>query len=228
MRLIGCSIEGCAQPHRARGLCGRHYTAAHRNQGGFDPVPLAAHGSLARYAKGCRCESCRAASASYARQRRATRPNPRRLVPVPDLTPDEKQQIQGRIEAKVVVTDAGCWEWLGTRSKSGYASISIFGVSRRAHRVLYEIVVGAIPDGLQLDHLCRVRHCVNPVHLEPVTPRENVLRGVGPSAQAAAREECIHGHAYTPENTYVWRGHRACRECRRLTLRRRYARRRAA
>ena len=82
-----------------------------------------------------------------------------------------------------------------------------------AHRVSYELFRGPIPDGLQIDHLCRIRHCVNPDHLEAVTQRENILRGTSPSAKAAARDACINGHPYTPENTKLFRGDRQCRTC---------------
>ena len=67
---------------------------------------------------------------------------------------------------------------------------------------------------MQLDHLCRNTRCVNPEHLEAVTQRENILRGIGFAARQARQENCIHGHAFTPENTYVHKGHRYCRACR--------------
>jgi hypothetical protein len=109
-----------------------------------------------------------------------------------------------------------CWLWTASTNK-GYGK---FVVSTRvhveAHRWLYEQLVGPIGPGLQLDHLCRVTRCVNPDHLEPVTQRENMLRGDGPSAVNARKTHCIHGHAFTPENTYVppkRPNGRDCREC---------------
>lgn len=73
--------------------------------------------------------------------------------------------------------DGECWPWLGRITQYGYGLFWVQGHYRHAHRVVYELLVGAIPDGLQIDHLCRVRSCVNPAHMEPVTQRENLLRG---------------------------------------------------
>lgn len=88
-----------------------------------------------------------------------------------DLTPVE----QRRFEAKINKTDS-CWLWIGGKQAAGYGSFGVRGSGKLAHRVSYELHRGAIPDGLHLDHLCRVKSCVNPDHLEPVTPRENVRR----------------------------------------------------
>lgn len=86
-----------------------------------------------------------------------------------------------RIRAYSIRTPGGCWLWQGALNTKGYAVLSVGGRGGRrhyAHRLSYEIHVGPIPAGLQIDHLCRVRRCVNPAHLEPVTNRENVLRGI--------------------------------------------------
>ncbi len=92
----------------------------------------------------------------------------------------------------------------------------------RAHRFAYELLVGPIPDGLVIDHLCRVRHCVNPAHMEPVTRWENTLRGGSFSAVAARQTHCVNGHPFDEENTHVdRRGFRRCRACNRERLRRR-------
>lgn len=117
----------------------------------------------------------------------------------------------------LVEVDAnGCWLWQGTLTHDGYGMYR----GARAHRSLYEYFVGPIPDGLVIDHLCRVRSCVNPEHLEPATVRENTLRGEGRAAINAVKTHCVHGHEFTPENTMRQKRGRLCRECHRLKLRR--------
>lgn len=113
-----------------------------------------------------------------------------------------------------------CWLWRGSINDRGYGLFSDFSAGRhapvrhRAHRWAYEALIGPIPDGLVLDHLCRVRHCINPWHLDPVTPRVNVLRGDTFAAAKAAQTRCIHGHPFDDENTLVRRdGRRGCRAC---------------
>ena len=105
------------------------------------------------------------------------------------------------------------WMWTGSISPQGYGTFSVSGVGFLAHRWSYEHFVGPIPEGLHIDHLCRVRACVNPAHLEPVTCQVNVLRGVGPTAAHAVKTHCKHGHEFTPENTIPVKGGRRCREC---------------
>lgn len=115
-----------------------------------------------------------------------------------------------------------CWEWLGGHNRAGY---SILG-GLLVHRAVYELLVGPIPRGLGLDHLCRNRACCNPAHLEPVTHRVNVMRGVSFSARNALLTHCAHGHAFDEANTYYRpRGGRGCRACTRLSQRRYKARR---
>lgn len=119
---------------------------------------------------------------------------------------------------------SGCWLWTSVLHRDGYGLIYISGKRLRAHRVAYEAFVGSIPDGLHLDHKCRTRCCVNPDHLEPVTPRENWRRGAAPSAVASRRTHCPNGHPYEGNNVVLRAatGWRRCRECRRAESLRRW------
>jgi hypothetical protein len=150
---------------------------------------------------------------------------------------------QGRIYERFInllsIHTSGCWLYR-TPAKSGYAN---FGINKkvafRAHRFSYEVHKGPIPDGLHIDHLCSVKNCCNPDHLEAVTPKENtrrawergeaklhapdVQRRAGRIANAAAvkaklaRTHCKRGHEYTPENTHIMKcGGRDCKVCRKL------------
>lgn len=123
------------------------------------------------------------------------------------LTPEQ------RFWAKVDKT-ATCWLWQGAKDSGGYGQIRA-GRQEKAHRLAYQWLVGAIPEGLQLDHLCRVRNCVNPDHLEPVTPRENTMRSpVSPSAVNARKARCSAGHELGGDNRFPGEGSgRACRTC---------------
>ena len=109
-----------------------------------------------------------------------------------------------------------CWLWTGAILNNGYGRFSR-GAKRdgfvSAHRWSYEFYRGPIPQGLQIDHLCRVRHCVNPAHMEPVSAQVNVLRGEGITAVNAVKTHCIHGHELSGTNLYVTGGHRQCRAC---------------
>lgn len=122
--------------------------------------------------------------------------------------------------------NTGCWLWTGGATALGYPLMSWrIGATRksfRAHRVSYEAFKGPIPPGLHLDHLCRMPYCVNPDHLEPVTPRENTLRGNGPAAVNSKKTVCKHGHSLLDaENVRLWQGERICRACQREAQRRR-------
>lgn len=129
---------------------------------------------------------------------------------------------------KVREDDSGCWVWTHYLEKSGYARLWIDRRAVMAHRFSYEFHVAPIPEGLHIDHLCRNRACVNPWHLEPVTPAENVRRGTAAEAARARGDrviECPQGHPYDEVNTYVFpNGSRACWTCKRQTARNYYER----
>ena len=130
-----------------------------------------------------------------------------------------------------VICENGCWEWVGFVNRGGYAKTWDRRTKTKvyAHRHMYEKYRGAIPEGLQIDHVCRNTKCVNPWHLEVVTCRENLLRGDTLTAHNASKTRCIHGHEYTPENTGKNSGGwRICLACRREWDRRRYYRLKAA
>lgn len=109
---------------------------------------------------------------------------------------------------------SGCWLWIGGQFSNGYGRLCVNGSDQGAHRVSYRLHVGEIPFDMELDHLCRVRLCVNPRHLEPVSHHENVLRGNGFSGRRARQTHCIHGHEFTQGNTYRrLRNGRMLRQC---------------
>lgn len=112
--------------------------------------------------------------------------------------------------------------WSGITNGHGYGLASIHSRNQSAHRLVYEALVGKIPAGKQLDHLCRNTMCVNPAHLEPVSQRENILRGVSPAAKRARWDKCPQGHDLT---WCAWSGpkgrpRRICQTCKRETRRR--------
>lgn len=126
-----------------------------------------------------------------------------------------------------------CWIWMGQLRASGHGVFKYrLGPddcrTSSAHRVAYELLVGPIPEDLDLDHLCRVRNCVNPAHLEPVTSTENTIRGWRSRGQEVGK--CINGHEKTPDNTYVVprTGVKVCRICKRAATQRAIAKRRAS
>ena len=99
-----------------------------------------------------------------------------------------------RFRSKYIVDSSGCWIWTDAPDQHGYGSFRLGHRKVRAHRVAYEIGVGPIPEGLTIDHLCRVRLCVNPAHLEAVTMSENVKRGQAARRRPDADTHCCHGH----------------------------------
>jgi hypothetical protein len=116
----------------------------------------------------------------------------------------------------------GCWLWTGTKSDKGYGIFYLNGKRARAHRLAYESIIQEVPNGFQLDHLCRNPSCVNPSHLEIVTSRENTIRGqqfrvrIGQSKHGKLKQFCKHGHPLSGDNLYIppGGGYRSCRACR--------------
>ena len=106
-----------------------------------------------------------------------------------------------------------CWAWVGCKDGDGYGMAWFAGRSQRVHRIIFGLLRGAIPSNLECDHLCRNPSCVNPWHIEPVTRRTNVLRGIGFAARNAIKTHCPHGHAYTETNIKIDHGRRRCRTC---------------
>lgn len=118
---------------------------------------------------------------------------------------------------KYTEDENGCWIWNGPKDKDGYGKTTVRQKHIRAHRAFYEALRGSVPEGLVLDHICRVVACTNPDHLEPVTVKENTLRGKAPSAINAKKTECLRGHPFNDGNTFInVRGARVCKPCRKI------------
>jgi len=126
-----------------------------------------------------------------------------------------------RILNKIRIEPNGCWLWQGAKDGGGYGHVWLDGkTTPKVSRVLYEAYKGPIPKGYTIDHLCRNRTCGNPDHLEAVTMRENILRGIGPSANNARKTHCPSGHTLLGNNlTPRADGRRECRKCARESLR---------
>jgi len=125
-----------------------------------------------------------------------------------------KPDMESRFWAKVDKNGPnGCWVWTAMKTAAGYGEFWPSGPRMMyAHRLAYELLVGKIPEGLQIDHLCRNPSCCNPEHLEPVTQAENMRRG-NAGKNTRERTHCPHGHEYSPENTRIYNGRRFCKQC---------------
>jgi hypothetical protein len=115
-----------------------------------------------------------------------------------------------RFWSKVQERDDGCWVWTAYKDSRGYGRFNVGGRIEYAHRVAYTQVIGVIPEGLVIDHLCRNTSCVNPAHMEAVSHGENTARGI---RMRRTDDQCANGHPWT--NTYKspTRGYRQCRQC---------------
>lgn len=131
-----------------------------------------------------------------------------------DITPE----FLSSFWSKVKKTN-NCWEWTASTAGGGYGHFNYKKKQYTAHRTAYELLVGEIPKGLQIDHLCRNKKCVNPQHLEPVTPSQNICRGDTIPAVHAKKTHCPNGHPYSGDNLYLSGKHqtRRCRICRNKT-----------
>ena len=137
--------------------------------------------------------------------------------------PTTEQRFYGK-----VATDGDCWVWMAGTHREGYGWFRADGRDVLAHRWSYEFLRSPIPEGLVLDHLCRVRACVNPWHLEPVSDRTNIKRGEGLWVINSRKTHCIRDHEFTPANTGLdRRGNRYCKSCRRILNAQSYARKKA-
>lgn len=135
-----------------------------------------------------------------------------------------------RIMRRVVVTpgplESDCWVCSLAVARNGYSRVRVGGRQLSSHAVMYESEIGPIPADREPDHLCRIRNCVRPAHMELVDHRTNTLRGSGPTATNARKTHCVHGHEFTESNTIAHaNGKRNCRACRR-DIDRRYLQRR--
>lgn len=123
---------------------------------------------------------------------------------------------------KVHKDDNDCWIWKGYIDKDGYGTFSYRSKEMRAHRWSYMHFVGSLDNNLTIDHICNVRACVNPKHLQQIPIKDNILRGSGPSARNAKKTHCRHGHAFADNNVVHDKKQRRCRECSRLSARKHY------
>lgn len=127
------------------------------------------------------------------------------------------QRFWAQVDKNGTTEHPYCWIWMGTLNHAGYGRPRIMGRKTLAHRFAYEQMVEPIPEGLQIDHLCRNPQCVNPAHLEPVTLHENSRRGLT-WKHWAMRDRCANGHTYDEANTrWTPGGSRVCRSCARET-----------
>lgn len=207
-----CSVDGCDNPHFGRGWCNRHYK---RWAATGDPL-----GTLRKFKPKPECVivGCENDGNShgfgwcqkhYRRYQRHGSPFASSRIVGNDITRFWSYVTPGAKE--------DCWEWTGGTSLDGYGILRINNATAYMPRFAYELLREPIPVGLEPDHLCRSRICVNPWHLEPVTHKENILRGESPMAINARKTHCIRGHEFNEENTRIDpRGGRMCKACGRM------------
>lgn len=139
------------------------------------------------------------------------------------LWPSKKATLEERLVFhSAPEPNTGCWLWMGSTAGAGYGVIGVNGKNEYCHRVAFELFKGPIPEGLTIDHLCRVRVCCNPDHLEAVTHKENCHRSPHSNIH---KTHCPRGHPYSEDNTYVRNGKRQCKACWKIKNKERWARR---
>lgn len=130
------------------------------------------------------------------------------------LTQEQREAFWSRVALRPDTTKEHCWIWCGRVDDFGYGHFKVKGRSLKAHRVAWTIINGPVPDDKTLDHTCRNPRCVNPAHMEPVTNRENILRGISPTAINALKTHCPRGHHLEGANLLPNKhGRRSCRIC---------------
>lgn len=214
MSKVKCSVDGCGKFVHARNLCPMHLRRLRK----FGALELPPKEPRRCSVAACTCPH-HAHGFCHAHNERIQRNGiPNRVrgnLPLSVLAARMAERVD-KVSAPP--------HWLWTKSlNKGYGWISFNGVRLQAHRVAYELAVGPIPDGFEIDHLCRVPACVNPEHLEAVPHKVNAARGIGPTAINGRKMMCKRKHLFTPENTYINpRGERNCRACRRMLRAGRY------
>lgn len=215
-----CTIEGCGKAHFSRDLCSAHYAKLRKygdpleQRYGLPPEPCGVGGCGGDASARGLCVK------HYGRYQRHGDP-----LATSRIVGDTEARFWSYVEQD---DETGCWNWTGSTSPDGYGVLRIDGRTAYMPRWSYELLAEPIADGLEPDHLCRNRACVNPGHLEPVTHKVNVLRGESPQAINARKTHCIRGHEFTPANTYPIRDGRGCLTCRKRRDAERYRRRQSA
>lgn len=198
-----CSVTGCTGRHFGRGYCRVHYERFKRT---------GATGLIRDASRGCSVDGC-----DLPHKARGLCQNHYWLFTKhgdPLGGPGKGSKAVdpiARFWSKVQLSE-DCWNWLGGISDVGYGNFWYQGTTVSAHRFAYQLCVGAVPEGLALDHLCRNTACVRPDHLEAVTNRVNILRGISPSADNSRKSHCGNGHAFANHGVML-RGRRYCSVC---------------